>query len=205
MRKTTTLTLPCLSLLLVACADSPDKYRDTKHLETPPTLAIERNTSTPVKSSRSSSTTTTASTSETNSKSANDLDKLIYITGDDQQPVLQLKTRFDRAWDLLERGLQLAEIEVIDKNRYEGKIRVNYIAGQEATGKGLISSIGSLFGGKESEYTLTLDKDSKITGIHINKVATNEKLQDGTEDMSTNDAAQLAALLKTVIKTDLAK
>ncbi len=205
MRKTTTLTLPCLSLLLVACADSPDKYRDIKHLETPPTLAIERNTSTPVKSSRSSSTTTTASTSETNSKSASDLDKLIYITGDDQQPVLQLKTRFDRAWDLLERGLQLAEIEVIDKNRYEGKIRVNYIAGQEATGKGLISSIGSLFGGKESEYTLTLDKDSKITGIHINKVATNEKLQDGTEDMSTNDAAQLAALLKTVIKTDLAK
>jgi uncharacterized lipoprotein len=205
MRKTTTLTLPCLSLLLVACADSPDKYRDIKHLETPPTLAIERNTSTPVKSSRSSSTTTTASTSETNSKSASDLDKLIYITGDDQQPVLQLKTRFDRAWDLLERGLQLAEIEVIDKNRYEGKIRVNYIAGQEATDKGLISSIGSLFGGKESEYTLTLDKDSKITGIHINKVATNEKLQDGTEDMSTNDAAQLAALLKTVIKTDLAK
>lgn len=201
MRKTTAFTLPCLSFLLVACADGPSKYRDIKHLEIPPTLAIERNTSAPIKSSRNTST----NNSETKPKSASDLDKLIYITGDDQHPVLQLKTRFDRAWDLIEHGLQLAEIEVINRDRYEGKIRVRYVAGQETNGNGFISSIGSLFGGKDSEYTLTLDKDSKITGVHIDKVATNENLQDGAEDISTNDAAKLAALLQTIIKTDLAK
>lgn len=205
MRKTTLYTLPCVSLLLVACADSPDKYRDIKHLEMPPTLAIERNTSTPVKSSRSSAASTSTSNSETKPKSASDLDKLIYITGDDQHPVLQLKTRFDRAWDLINHGLQIAEIEVIDKSRDEGKIRVRYLAGQETNGNGFISSIGSLFGGKDSEYNLTLDKDSKITGVHIDKVATNENLQDGAEDISTNDAAKLASLLQTIIKTDLAK
>lgn len=201
MRKTTVFTLPCLSLLLVACADSPDKYRDIKHLEMPPTLAIEHNTSAPIKSSRNTST----NNSETKPKSASDLDKLIYITGDDQHPVLQLKTRFDRAWDLIEHGLELAEIEVINKDRYGGKIRVRYVAGQDTNGNGFISSIGSLFGGKDSEYTLTLDKDSKITGVHIDKVATKENLQDGAEDISTNDAAKLAALLQTIIKTDLAK
>lgn len=205
MRKTTLYTLPCVSLLLVACADSPDKYRDIKHLEMPPTLAIERNTSTPVKSSRSSAASTSTSNSETKPKSASDLDKLIYITGDDQHPVLQLKTRFDRAWDLINHGLQIAEIEVIDKSRDEGKIRVRYLAGQETKGNSFISSIGSLFGGKDSEYNLTLDKDSKITGVHIDKVATNENLQDGAEDISTNDAAKLASLLQTIIKTDLAK
>lgn len=205
MRKTTLYTLPCVSLLLVACADSPDKYRDIKHLEMPPTLAIERNTSTPVKSSRSSAASTSTSNSETKPKSASDLDKLIYITGDDQHPVLQLKTRFDRAWDLINHGLQIAEIEVIDKSRDGGKIRVRYLAGQETKGNSFISSIGSLFGGKDSEYALTLDKDSKITGVHIDKVATNENLQDGAEDISTNDAAKLASLLQTIIKTDLAK
>lgn len=205
MRKTTLYTLPCVSLLLVACADNPDKYRDIKHLEMPPTLAIERNTSTPVKSSRSSAASTSTSNSETKPKSASDLDKLIYITGDDQHPVLQLKTRFDRAWDLINHGLQIAEIEVIDKSRDEGKIRVRYLAGQETKGNSFISSIGSLFGGKDSEYALTLDKDSKITGVHIDKVATNENLQDGAEDISTNDAAKLASLLQTIIKTDLAK
>ncbi len=205
MRKTTLYTLPFVSLLLVACADSPDKYRDIKHLEMPPTLAIERNTSTPVKSSRSSAASTSTSNSETKPKSASDLDKLIYITGDDQHPVLQLKTRFDRAWDLINHGLQIAEIEVIDKSRDEGKIRVRYLAGQETKGNSFISSIGSLFSGKDSEYALTLDKDSKITGVHIDKVATNENLQDGAEDISTNDAAKLASLLQTIIKTDLAK
>ncbi|MEY4211393.1 MAG: hypothetical protein RLZ92_1774 [Pseudomonadota bacterium] len=203
MSKINAFSLLCLSLLVVACADSPEKYRDIKHLEMPPTLAIERNTSAPVKSSRGSASSTSTSNSDT--KSTSDLDKLIYITGDDQHPVLQLKTRFDRAWDLINHGLQLAEIEVIEKKQAEGKIRVRYIAGQETKGEGLISSISSLFGSSESEYTLTLDKDSKITGVHIDKLESNEKLQDGAEDIGTNDAAKLADLLQKTIKTNLAK
>ncbi len=203
MSKINAFSLLCLSLLVVACADSPEKYRDIKHLEMPPTLAIERNTSAPVKSSRGSASSTSTSNSDT--KSTSDLDKLIYITGDDQHPVLQLKTRFDRAWDLINHGLQLAEIEVIEKKQAEGKIRVRYVVGQETKGEGLISSISSLFGSSESEYTLTLDKDSKITGVHIDKLESNEKLQDGAEDIGTNDAAKLADLLQKTIKTNLAK
>jgi|688.fasta_scaffold151318_2 uncharacterized lipoprotein len=202
MRKTTAFTLPCLSFLLVACADNPDKYRDIKHLEMPPTLAIEHNSSTPVKSSRSSMASTS---SETKPKSPSDLDKLIYITGDDQHPILQLKTRFDRAWDLINHGLQLAEIEVVEKNLLERKIIVRYVAGQENQANGFISSIGSLFNNKDSEYTLTLDKDSKITGVHIDKIATDEKLQDGAEYAGNNDATSLATLLQKIIKADLGK
>ncbi|MFM8342049.1 MAG: outer membrane protein assembly factor BamC [Methylomonas sp.] len=204
MRKTTALTLPCLSLLLVACADSPDKYRDIKHLEMPPTLAIERNTSTPVKSSRSSSTTSTANTSETNSKPASDLDKLIYLAGDDQHPVLQLKTRFERGWDLINHGLQLADIEVIDKNHDEGKIRVRYVADQASKGRGFVSSVTSFFTDKfaDTEYTLTLDKDSRITGVHIDKVTSGE---NDAESFNNNDAKALATLLQKTIKTDLEK
>ena len=215
MRKTTLYTLPCVSLLLVACADSPDKYRDIKHLEMPPTLAIERNTSAPVKSSRSSSyasnssasTASTSSSSETKAKPASDLDKLIYLTGDDQHPVLQLKTRFDRAWDLIDRGLQLAEIEVVDKNHDEGKIRVRYVADQTSKGRGFMSSVTSFLTDKfeDTEYTLTLDKDSKITGVHIDKVTTGDKSAEGAESFNNNDAQALATLLQTTIKNDLAK
>ncbi len=213
MRKTTLYTLPCASLLLVACADSPDKYRDIKHLEMPPTLAIERNTSTPVKSSRgsgyasSASTSSTSNSSETKSKPASsDLDKLIYLTGDDQHPVLQLKTRFDRAWDLIDRGLQLAEIEVVDKNHDEGKIRVRYVA-DASKGRGFMSSVTSFLSDKfeDTEYTLTLDKDSKITGVHIDKVTTGDKSAEGAESFNNNDAQALATLLQTTIKNDLAK
>lgn len=208
MRKTTAFTLPYLSLLLVACADSPDKYRDIKHLEMPPTLAIERNTSAPVKSSRNSTSSTSTSSSETKSKPANsDLDKLIYLTGDDQHPVLQLKTRFDRAWDLINHGLQLAEIEVVDKNHDEGKIRVRYVADQASKGRGFVSSVTSFFTDKfeDTEYTLTLDKDSRTTGVHIDKVTSSDKSAEGTESFNNNDAKALATLLQTTIKTDLAK
>ncbi len=205
MRKTTVFTLPCLSLLLVACADSPDKYRDIKHLEMPPTLAIERNTSTPIKSSRSSAASSTATSSETKSKPANsDLDKLIYLTGDDQHPVLQLKTRFERGWDLINHGLQLADIEVIDKNHDEGKIRVRYVAEQASKGRSFVGSVTSFFSDKfaDTEYTLTLDKDSKITGVHIDKVTSGE---NDAESFNNNDAKALATLLQKTIKTDLEK
>ena len=146
-----------------------------------------------------------STSSETKPKSPSDLDKLIYITGDDQHPILQLKTRFDRAWDLINHGLQLAEIEVVEKNLLERKIIVRYVAGQENQANGFISSIGSLFNNRDSEYTLTLDKDSKITGVHIDKVATDEKLQDGAEYSSNNDATSLATLLQKTIKADLEK
>lgn len=209
MHKTTAFTLSCLSLLLVACADGPSKYRDIKHLEMPPTLAIERNTSAPIKSSRSSaSSTSTTSSSETKSKPASsDLDKLIYLTGDDQHPVLQLKTRFDRAWDLINHGLQLAEIEVVDKNHDEGKIRVRYVADQASKGRGFMSSVSSFFTDKfeDTEYTLTLDKDSRTTPVHIDKVTNSDKSAEGTESFNNNDAKALATLLETTIKTDLAK
>lgn len=202
MRKITAFSLSCLSLLVVACADSPDKYRDIKHLEMPPTLAIERNTSAPVKSSRSS-TASTSTGSESKSKSASDLDKLIYITGDDQHPVLQLKTRFERGWDLINHGLQLADIEVIDKNHDDGKIRVRYVADQNTKGRGFVGSVTSFFTDKfaDTEYTLTLDKDSKLTGVHIDKVTS----ADDADSFNNNDAKALADLLQTTIKTDLAK
>lgn len=207
MRKLLTVALS--SLLLSACADTTEKYRDIKHLEMPPTLAIEHNTSAPVKPTRSSTSSSSDSLkSDTSSqKSSSDLDKLIILSGDDNQPVLQLKTRFDRAWDLIDRALMLAEIEVVDKNREAGTIKVRYVADQNSKQRGFFGSVSSFFSDKfaDIEYNLSLDKDSRITGVHFTKVTANEKNQDGSEAFNGNDAKPLAELIEKTIKTDLSK
>lgn len=198
--------LPCL---LSACAsDNSDKYRDIKSLELPPTLAIEHNanntgatTDTP---STNKSKANTVSEPVRDKSSGSELNKLILLVGDESKPTLQLKTRFERAWDLVFHGLHLAEIEVIEQNKETGVIKVRYVADGNSKGRGIISSINSFISDKfeDTEYTLTLDKDKKATDVHIKKVVADE---DNPSAFNNDDSSSLTKLLHKTIIADLEK
>lgn len=179
--------------MLSACSENPEKYRDIKHLELPPTLAIEHNTSTAVKN-----TSISKSTSSETPKPASDLDRLIYIGGEDLHPVITLKTRFERAWDLIDHGLKLAEIEIVEKDKEQGLIKVRYE--DKNSSSSLMKSVTSIFDISYSdiEYTLTLNKDlGRTTPVNIEKLKQN--------DPADNAAKSLATLLVDSIKKDLSK
>ena len=221
------------SLLLISCADSgSDKYRDIKHLEFPPTLAIEhsnagsygsaytdtkdqpkKDTVTPEtkKATIKPEITAKADTdkSENLPKNASpDLGRLIRLVGDPDKPRLQLKTRFDRAWDLVAHGLSLAGIEVADRNHDAGIYRVRYVANGEGNQRGLMDSLTSFFSDKfeDTEYTLTLEKDNSPTEVRADKVIPINKAENSDKKtFNRDDSGSLIKLLQKTIIEDLAK
>lgn len=140
-------------LLLLGCADTSDRYRDTHHLEMPPELPIEHTHHQSV-----------VAADDLNPK-ISPLSNLMEFQDHVSNPVLTLKTRPDRAWEMVVVALKITNIEVIDKNREENRIQVRYdpdTAGQEE------SILDALFNNDyaEAEYTITL-KES-ILGITVN-------------------------------------
>jgi uncharacterized lipoprotein len=175
-------------LILAACSPLADKYRDTKHLELPPTLVIDH-VSNP--SSRESGTR-----SDENS----DLERLIMIVGSEDKPRLQLKAGFDRTWDLVDKAIKSAELEVVDKNHDAGSVRVHYVVDTQANAK---SSLFSLFSrDSKPEYLIQVDKDKRTTEVHVDKAISAEQAQDNA---SSDDSASLVRLLHKTIITSLEK
>ncbi|MGZ5000235.1 MAG: hypothetical protein ACXV7F_08040 [Methylomonas sp.] len=165
-------SLPCL--LLAACADTSDKYRDIQHLEMPPTLAIEHTNTGPAEVE-----------SEMTPRKKSLLDGIERLVEKDGKPIMQINTRLDRAWDLTETALKLANIEVMDKNRNELTFQVNY----DPDGSGLMS----LFTGQYDEASYTLTLTEAVTGIEVGaKLA--EKGAYGESQEGYNDAS--AELIK---------
>lgn len=200
--------LYCLPwLLLAGCADTTEKYRDITHLERPPTLAIEASAIAQAADTEAAAKPKTESRAET-APTNSELDNLILLAGSENHPTLQLKTRFDRAWDLVDRALQLAEIEVADKNRDAGVFRVRYVEGGQGKGRRFINSVTSFFSDtfEDIEYTLTLDKDRRITEIRVAKIAPPKEIAgNGEEAFNNDDSASLIKLLQKTIKSDLEK
>jgi len=201
-------SLPCI--LLAACADPPEKYRDIRHLEMPPTLAIEHTVSIPAEPDTIAKPKAASNTEPAvPQKSANsELAKLIQLVGGEEKPTLQLKTRFDRAWDLIDHGLRLAEIEIVDSNRDAGVFRVSYLAGSQGNDRGFFSSVASYFNDnfEDFEYTLTLDKDKRITEVHVAKVVSaSQSTGSENESFHKDDSASLMKLLHKTIIADLEK
>ncbi len=191
-----------LSLLLTACSETPDKYRDIKHLEMPPTLAIEHT------SNRVAEPETKPKVKDeikpavvSQNDATTELEKLILIVGGDEKPRLQLKTRFDRAWELVNEGLIKAEIEVVDKNRDTGVYRVRYMDPTKERSRSFQGSLFSLFTDKfeDIEYTLTVEKDKKVTDVKVDKVVISQ------QENITDDTASLVKLLQKSIIDYLAK
>ncbi|WP_347988877.1 outer membrane protein assembly factor BamC [Methylomonas sp. AM2-LC] len=213
--------------LLVACSSAgPDKYKDTKNLEFPPTLAIEHSANQssysssnsklpdfpPVKNKdeeKSDDTQKEDSTDKVAEKAVSkptdkpvnaDLARLVLLIGSEKKPIVELKTGFERAWILVGDALSAADIEVANTDYDAGVFRVRYVAQGEGKGRGLINSVTSFFSDefKDTEYTLTVDKDKKITDVHVDKVVS----ADSGKDTFNNDDS--AALMKLVHKTIIA-
>ncbi len=182
--------IACVSVLAGACGAPPDKYRDIKHLELPPTLAVEHKNIGQTQAEPAEKEAADAGGLGPNS----DLQRLIYLGGDKDKPELLLKTGFERSWDLVERGLNRMGLDIIEKNREKGVYRVRYIPEESVKSSGLFADINSYLSGKgEEEYTLTVDKEQKITGVHV------KKTESGAEDKNDFSANLIKALRQSII------
>lgn len=148
--RTLTYSLPCL--LLAACADSPDKYRDTHHLELPPVLPIEHtNVQPPV------------AADDLKPKSA--LADLMAFADDGSHPQLTLKTRPDRAWEMVATALKISNIEVLDKSQEDQRFQVRYDPDNSGKDVGFLRSlINNNY--DEAEYTVKLKEERR--GVTVN-------------------------------------
>lgn len=167
-------------LLLIGCADTSDRYRDTHQLEMPPVLPIEHTHVQP------------ALAADDLKPKISPLAGLLAFTDDGGKPALTLKTRPDRAWEMLIVALKLANLEVLDKNREENRIQVRYDPDTGGKEESLLDFLASN-NYAEAEYTISLKED--ILGIVVNtSLSKPEQLEFG-EDGS----AELVRLLHKTI------
>ena len=162
------LTLSLMGLLAVGCADTSARYRDTHLLEMPPELPIEH-----------SQTQTAVLNDDMTPKVKSPLADLVDYQDDEKKPILTLKTRLDRAWDMVVVALKIGNIKVLDKNRETNRIQVRFdpdTAGKE-------ESLFDIFSDDtyaEADYDITLKEE--ILGIVINaKLAHPDELEFGED------------------------
>ena len=168
MLRKLTYGLPCL--LLTACADAPDKYRDTHHLELPPVLPIEHTNPQPA-----------VEADDLKPKSA--LANLMAFTDAGGKPVLTLKTRYDRAWEMVATALKLTDIEVLDKNQAENRFQVRYDPDTGGKDVGLLRELLNNHY-DEAEYTITLKEES--AGVVVNAALSKPEggeVEDGSAEL----------------------
>ncbi|MBD9359457.1 outer membrane protein assembly factor BamC [Methylomonas fluvii] len=175
--RTLTYSLPCL--LLVACADAPDKYRDTHHLELPPVLPIEHTNPQPA-----------LAVDDLKPKSA--LADLMAFTDDAGKPVLTLNTRPDRAWEMVATALKISNIEVLDKSQEDQRFQVRYDPDTSGKDVGLLRALLNN-DYDEAEYTIKLKEERR--GLTVNASLTKPEDLEFGEDGS----AELIRLLHKAI------
>ncbi len=157
------------ALVLLGCADTSERYRDTHHLELPPELPIEHTHA------------QAAVESDDLKPRTSPLSGLMAFEDDGSKPVLTLKTRPDRAWDMILVALKVGNIEVLDKNREENRLQVRYDADMQGK-EGSWTDIFASDNYAEADYTLTLKDD--ILGIRVNAALSKPDDLDFGEDAS---------------------
>lgn len=166
-------------LILVACGETPEKYRDTHHLELPPVLPIEHTNPQPAIAS-----------DDLKPKSV--LASLMDFKEVDDKPRLTLKTNRDRAWEMVATALKVSNVEVLDKNQDDGHFRVRFDP-DNTTGEE-VSLIRALLNNQYAEGEYNIKLDDEISGVVVNAALTSPDSGE-TEDGS----AQLIRLLHKVI------
>lgn len=168
--KFTNLAYGLPALLLVACADTSDRYRDVRQLELPPELPIEHTHTQPA-----------IVADEMVSRSSSPLAGMMAFRDDGSKPVLTLKTRPERAWDMVAVALKLGDIEVLDKNREANRFQVRFdpdTAGKEESVLDIFASDDY----EEAEYTIILKED--IQGVAVNAALSKPEQSDSVKDAS---------------------
>lgn len=141
-------------LLLMGCADTSDRYRDTQHLELPPELPIEHTHSQTAIAENDLKPKTSA------------LSGLMSFEDHETKPKLALKTRPDRAWEIVSTALKLSGLEVLDKNRELNRFQVKYDADNTEGEEGNVLDIFLNNDYEDSEYVITLKEE--ILGVMVN-------------------------------------
>lgn len=156
-------------LLLLGCADTSDRYRDTRHLEIPPELPIEHTHSQPALSQNDLKPKTSP------------LDGLLDFQDDSTQPKLTLNTRPDRAWEMIIVALKITNIQVLDKNREENRIQVHYDPDTNGEEEGILDAI---FNNNyaEADYSISLTPEDQGLRVHaaLSKPDEVEEGEDGS-------------------------
>lgn len=139
-----------MCLGLVSCGTSEDsRYRDTRMLERPPTLTVNKQ----------EGEVGIIDTSRIPKKRVGKgLGEAVYMTAT-MPPQLKIKQALDDAWNTLSLALKQSDIDITDREHDKGLYYVSYDSKD--------SLLGSLFGKKQNPaiYVLTVESDGAETKI----------------------------------------
>lgn len=176
MNKSSLYVLP--TVLLLACGETPERYRDLHHLEMPPELTIEHThhqAAVGADDLKSGSNT---------SRSSSILAGLMAFEEVGGKPQLTLKTRPERAWEMIATALRISNVNVLDKNREQLVFQVRY--DPDVDGKD-ISFVRSLLNNAypEADYSITLKEESAGMQINVkpNQSSPLEASEDGSDEL----------------------
>lgn len=155
------------ALLVIACTETPERYRNLQNLELPPDL--------PITHSRSQSVVAV----DDMKPKASPLAGLVSFEDDGRNPRLMLTTKLNRAWDMIAIALKLGYIEVLDKNPREKRFQVRFdpdTAGKEESFLDIFSADTY----PEANYDIRLTED--ILGVDVKVEAVNSgQIEPGTD------------------------
>jgi hypothetical protein len=182
--------LICSSLLLAACSSPPDRYRDTQHLELPPTLVIEHHGNQPVDADEP--------LAKALAKPKNSLMALLVFNDDEKNPSLMLKTRLERAWDLVLTAIKVTEaMQLVDQSHDDAKFEVIFDADHVSDDVGFFQELmNNRY--EPIKYTITLV--SRRTEEIVVEVVPSDP---GDAKESDNGSAQLKRVLAKTIENKI--
>ncbi len=177
-----------LPFLITACSSSHNaKYKDTSTLERPPEMDIIE--------------TTKAEVVAIEKEELTGLGSIVSISGSDEKLVLKIKKMFSRSWNIVEQALNLAEVEITDKNRDKGVFYVTFDPDQQTEkDSGMIDKMTFFLFKDEYEeaaYKLTVvwhESDTQITAELIDKEV-EDLLDDGEDDVDAEDSIDSGIML----------
>jgi len=183
-----------IPLLISACSNSSSiRYRDTSSLETPPVMVIKETPKKLVKQEE-----------ELEKKG---LGQVVSIAGSVKEPVLKIKKNFDRSWDIVEQALNLAEIEITDKDRDKGVYYLKFDPDKLASkNSGLIGSLSFFLFKDEyavAAYKLTVQWQETETEVKAEFIEqeSDDLLDDGEDNFEDSIDDSGAILINRLYKT----
>ncbi|MGZ4978424.1 MAG: outer membrane protein assembly factor BamC [Methylobacter sp.] len=181
-----------LSAFLVSCGTTaPDsRYRDTQHLERPPTVA-----STPGKEQRAVDTS-----SIPKKKDSTGLGSDVYQTSPLQ---LTIKQPFDDAWTTLGRALKQSGIKVTDHERDKG---LYYVTQDTTDRSGFFAKATAFLSDAPAIYLLTVKQEGEETTVTATLANATEQSSgpgETTPSPSTEGAEDLLQLLFKTLRDKL--
>ncbi|MCF6202435.1 MAG: outer membrane protein assembly factor BamC [Methylococcaceae bacterium] len=188
-------------LFTISCSDVQQaKYKDTEYLEVPPEIKMTKKTPVVVEDDVKDEI-------DEDEPADKGLGKNILLVGTEKKPVIKIKKKFDRSWELVDQALKLEEIEITDKDREQGVFYVSYDPdNQHPADSSLIDKMTFFFFKDEYEeasYKLTVLKQENETEVTVEQIEsdTNDLLDDGEDNDMAGIIDDGSMLLNTLYKT----